>query len=131
MRICFWLVIVCASIVACSSGGTYASKCDVACQIPAMDPYTRLCASSDVGSCKMACTTALEGLATACAQCLADHTGWRGTACSNNCEQSFGKDATNSSCGTGSMCAPAMESCTYHVAPIDTSACKAFCAGGG
>src|SRR5262245_14423137 len=51
---------------------TYAAKCEVACR-----PPSGPCATADQMGCRRDCEIKTEGLATLCAQCLIDNSGWR------------------------------------------------------
>jgi hypothetical protein len=129
MRPAFYSALVAVSIsaiVACSSGGAYASKCEAACQ-----PPSGPCASSDVAACKSKCTAATDGLTATCAQCVIEHSGWSGKKCNpqNGCVSSFGPGATSDLCASGSMCtAAADDACTgFTLGKASSSTCAAFC----
>jgi hypothetical protein len=64
----------------CGSGdnvgtGTYAQKCEVACRLPSTTLYAS-CTEAEVLSCRKDCEVLTEGLATDCAQCLIENSGW-------------------------------------------------------
>jgi hypothetical protein len=124
------LVVLAAACGNGSSGGSgqYADKCDLAC-VPPSGP----CGAEDSASCQTSCTTALEGLSVACAQCVVEHSGWAGTTCTcsgGNCsEDSFGP-GTNSGGSGPDICDPATATrCSgFELAKTTGSDCKALCA---
>lgn len=112
-----------------STDGTYAAKCEVACKPPAGP-----CGMQDPKQCQSDCVTLTEGLTTTCAQCVIEHSGWKGVSCPSNCTSccpcGFGPgDGTTCGGGTGCSCSAADEKCTgYAIGKTTDSACATACA---
>jgi hypothetical protein len=113
-----------------AASGQYGDKCELACKPPAGP-----CGSQDPADCQQACVTATEGLVVACAQCIAEHSGWSGETCTcsgGNCTMdSFGTGETTIGSGGGTnTCDPVADTkCNgFSVESISASACKSFCA---
>lgn len=68
------------SVSPAAAASPYLQKCQLACKRPADGP----CASADAVACIEACTTALEGAKSACAQCVVENSGWAGLVCGDD-----------------------------------------------
>jgi hypothetical protein len=115
-----------------SSGGAvsgeFGAKCEIACKPPA-----GVCATEDPADCQRACVVATEGLSVACAQCIAEGTGWSGQTCScsgGNCSMNFFGSGGEASTSGGSTCDPVADTkCLgFSVESITGVACKSICA---
>ena len=132
-------VVVLVLVSACGTGsgssggvsGQYGDKCELACKPPAGP-----CGSTDPTDCQQACVTATEGLAVECAQCITEHSGWRGQVCAcsgGSCTlDHFQTGGTTDGSGSGDpsfMCDPVADSkCSgFNIASISDSDCKSFC----
>src|SRR5215218_6533032 len=58
-----------------ASADAFEDKCALACT------PKKACEGQASAECEQACVTTVKGLSTACAQCIVEHTGWRGAEC--------------------------------------------------
>ena len=105
--------------------GAAATKCAAACR-PPKGP----CESLAPDNCEQDCAAALDGLDATCADCVAEHTGWRGEQCSGGCLCGFSPgDHGDCACASGANCTAADDKCTgYEIGKVSDSDCAKVCA---